>query len=46
MTLSDGAGGTATAVTDYTAVSQTVSFANGDTANKTVTIPIPDDAVV
>ena len=38
--------GTATAGSDYTAVTQTVSFANGDTANKTVTIPILDDTVV
>ena len=36
--------GTATAPADYTAVSQTVSFAAGDTANKTVSIPIVDDA--
>ena len=38
--------GTATAASDYTAVSQTVSFASGDTANKTVSIPITDDTVV
>ena len=38
--------GTATAPADYTAVTQTVSFAAGDTANKTVTIPIGDDALV
>ncbi len=38
--------GTATAPADYTAVSQTVSFAAGDTANKTVSIPIVDDALV
>ena len=38
--------GTATAAADYTAVSQTVSFAAGDTANKTVSIPIVDDALV
>jgi Calx-beta domain len=38
--------GTATAPSDYTAVTQTVSFANGDTANKTVSIPIVDDTVV
>ena len=38
--------GTATAGSDYTAVSQTVSFATGDTANKTVSIPITDDALV
>ena len=35
--------GTATASGDYTAVSQTVSFANGDTANKTISIPIIND---
>ena len=35
--------GTATAGSDYTAVSQTVSFANGDTANKTISIPIIND---
>jgi hypothetical protein len=28
---------------DYTAVTQTVTFANGDTANKTVNIPIIND---
>ena len=38
--------GTATAPADYTAVTQTVSFAAGDTANKTVTIPIVEDALV
>src|SRR5262249_10176354 len=37
--------GTATAGSDYTAVNQTVSFANGDTANKTVSIPILDDHI-
>src|SRR5262249_60616574 len=37
--------GTATAGSDYTAVSQTVSFADGDAANKTVLIPILDDTV-
>jgi hypothetical protein len=35
--------GTATASGDYTAVSQTVSFANGDTSNKTISIPIIND---
>ncbi len=35
--------GTATAPADYTAVTQTVSFASGDTAPKTVTIPIVND---
>ena len=39
--------GTATAPGDYTAVSPiTVSFANGDTASKTVNIPISDDTTV
>ncbi len=38
--------GTATAPADYTAVSQTVSFANADTANKTINIPIIDDSAV
>ena len=38
--------GTATAGQDYTATSQTVSFGNGDTANKTVSIPILDDTAV
>jgi len=35
--------GTATAGSDYTTTTQTITFANGDTANKTVTIPILDD---
>ncbi len=38
--------GTATAPADYTAVSQSVSFAAGDTANKTVSIPIINDTLV
>ena len=38
--------GTATAPGDYTAVTQTVTFANGDTANKTVPIPIVNDTLV
>ena len=38
--------GTATAGSDYTAVTQTVSFANGDATNKTVAIPILDDVLV
>jgi Domain of unknown function (DUF1929)/Calx-beta domain/Galactose oxidase, central domain len=37
--------GTATAPSDYTAVTQTVSFAAGDTANKTISIPIVNDTV-
>src|SRR6185369_13630551 len=37
--------GTATAGSDYTAVNQTVSFADGDAANKTVNVPILDDAI-
>src|SRR5262249_44723770 len=36
--------GTATSGSDYAAVSQTVSFADGDAADKTVTIPILDDS--
>ena len=35
--------GTATAPGDYTAVTQTVGFANGDTAPKTISIPIIND---
>src|SRR4051812_46805090 len=38
--------GTATAPGDYTAVTQTVSFAAGNTANKPVTIPIVNDTAV
>jgi hypothetical protein len=38
--------GTAVAGQDYTAVSQTVNFAAGETAAKTLTIPITDDALV
>ena len=38
--------GTATAGADYTAVTQTVSFADGDATNKTVAIPILDDMLV
>jgi hypothetical protein len=38
--------GTAMAPSDYTAVNQTVTFANGDTANKTVSIPIVNDTSV
>jgi len=37
--------GTATATNDYTAVSLTVTWAAGDAANKTVSIPILDDRV-
>jgi len=36
-------GGTATANTDYTPVSGTLSWADGDSANKTFMIPITDD---
>jgi Calx-beta domain/FG-GAP-like repeat/Fibronectin type III domain len=39
------ANGTATAGSDYTAVSQTVSFAAGET-QKTVPVPITDDSMV
>jgi hypothetical protein len=38
-------GGSAAAGTDYTAVSQTVSWANGDTAAKTVVLAVTDDAL-
>jgi ribosomal protein L35AE/L33A len=37
--------GTATAGSDYTAASGTLSWANGDAANKTFTVPITDDAL-
>lgn len=40
------ANGSAMAGSDYTAVSQTVNFANGDSANKTVSITIIDDTAV
>ena len=39
------ANGTATAGSDYTATSGTVSWANGDTANKTFTVPITNDTL-
>jgi M6 family metalloprotease-like protein/uncharacterized delta-60 repeat protein len=38
--------GTATTSADYTNSTGTVNWANGDTANKTVTIPVVADAVV
>ena len=38
--------GTATAGADYTATTQTVTWANGDTSNKSVSIPILDDSVI
>ena len=37
--------GTATAGSDYTVASGTVSFADGDTANKTFTVAITDDSI-
>ena len=37
--------GTATSPGDYTGVTQTVSFANADSASKTVNIPIADDGL-
>jgi hypothetical protein len=40
------ADGTATAGSDYTAVSQTITFTDGDAARKTITIPLTDDAIV
>jgi hypothetical protein len=39
----DSADGTATAGDDYTATMETLSWANGETADKTCTIPIDDD---
>ena len=39
------ANGTATAGSDYTAISGTLSWANGDTANKAFTVAITDDTV-
>jgi len=36
--------GTATAGSDYTATSGTLSWANGDTSNKTFSVPILDDS--
>ena len=38
--------GTAIAGQDYTGVSQTINFADGDAASKTVTVSITDDALV
>ena len=38
--------GSATAGQDYTATTQTVTFAAGDAANKTVTVPITNDTLV
>jgi hypothetical protein len=38
--------GTATAGSDYTATSGTLTWAAGDTANKTITVPIINDAIV
>lgn len=38
--------GTATAPADYTSSSSSVSWANGDMSNKTITIPIVADALV
>jgi Ca2+-binding RTX toxin-like protein len=40
------ANGTATAGNDYTSVNTTISFADGDTTAKTITIPISDDTLV
>jgi hypothetical protein len=39
-------GNTATAGTDYTAVSATLNWAAGDSANKSCTVPVADDAAV
>ena len=47
VTFNTTTGGTATAGSDYTAVTnQTVSFADGDTATKTVNITILEDILV
>jgi hypothetical protein len=43
FTTSDG---TATVGSDYTSVTQTLTFADGDATDKTVTIPILDDALI
>jgi hypothetical protein len=40
------AGNTATAGADYTAVSATLNWADGDAANKSCTVPVADDALV
>jgi hypothetical protein len=40
------ANGTATAGNDYTSVNTTISFADGDTTAKTITVPILDDPLV
>ena len=37
--------GTATAGSDYTSTSGTLSWANGDTANKTFSVPILNDTL-
>lgn len=37
---------TASAESDYTSISETVTFADGDTASKTVTVPILDDSIL
>ncbi len=39
-------GGTASAGADYTAINQVVTFADGTSGVKTVTIPITDDALI
>lgn len=44
--LVSSANGTATAGSDYTALTATVTWAAGDSANKTVTVAILDDALV
>jgi hypothetical protein len=40
------AAGSATAGSDYTDVSSTLNWADGDSSNKTLTVPILDDALV
>lgn len=37
--------GTAEAGADYTPISGTIVFADGDTADKTITVPLPDDII-
>lgn len=44
--LVSSSNGTATATSDYTAVATTVTWAAGDAANKTISVPILDDRLV
>src|SRR5204863_240458 len=45
VTFATSNGTATTAGLDYTAVTQTVSFADGDTVPKTVSVPILDDSI-